>query len=282
MNIPAHFEFFSPRKLPVLALGIVLSLGATISHLSAQTLFSDNFSSYGTPGTAGVNIAPGSPLPAGSTYTGTGLVFNTGTATGTDALAGAAFGGGPTNNFAKAGIGGTAATNTNWVLTDASKALSLNQTINISFNFYAVANTGGISFNIYNQEVGGTFATGRGAGVFLNTDTGVVQAYDGNSIFTPSGSGTFSRGVLQTFSMTINFASNTFSYNVNGVTNVSPVAFKGTVDDLKSVLVNTSTSSFYYDNLTIAVVPEPSTAGLALGALALIAIATKVRRSKLA
>jgi hypothetical protein len=283
MNIPAHFEFFSPRKLPVLALGIVLSLGATVSHVSAQTLFSDNFSSYGTPGAAGVNITTGSPLPVGSTYTGGGLVFNAGTATGTDALAAAAFGGGATNNFGKAGIGTTnLSTNetTQWNLASNSPT---NGTLTLTFDFYyvtAAANTA-IQFNFYDQALDReSFATGRGLGLFLRSN-GTVGTYTG-SADGPNLIGTFQMNALQTFSVTFNFATNSYTASIGGATGSG--TFLASRDWLKTVWLNDSSGNnvnFYYDNVVIAV-PEPGTVGLALGGLTLMVIAARVRRSKLA
>lgn len=140
----------------------------------------------------------------------------------------------------------------------------------------------------------GTLATGQSGTALWGIDvydggeaniTATIGAYDDN--IGPAVAGTNSvgsfeflgngspRGTWDTYTVTMNYVSRTYTVALNGTTLGSPLPFfagaNNAIGDVDFLALTRGTDSAYFDNLSIttSVVPEPAAVGLLVGVVAL-------------
>jgi len=250
-------------------LAALLITGSFLSQLNAQTVvFQDNYSRPDVPPAASDALA-GSLPQVGAAYSGNGTVMDVLQATGVDLAAGQALGGG---NFLKTGGGGFSSSKA--LLTSLGEAETQGKIVQVSFDFYMATGSGDMDFNSFAGS--GTF--GRGFDILL-ASTGQISWYASNN---PGGDfintgGSFALDQKHSFVLAADFGNQTFSANIGDF------AFNGNLSPSSSGIGNllfysSGTPSFYVDNLSITVVPEPSTMGLALSGVAAFAFFAQRRR----
>ena len=230
-----------------------------------QTAFGDNFTAHSVTSSTGSSILAGAPKPTGNSYAGAGTIFSSDylVPASEQAEASAELSGGAGNLFAKA-VSGVTNTTTNgttqWVLSTANETLTAGKTVTVSFDFYIKAGNPSTPKSLaviaYSQTLDrSNFSAGRGLSINV-FDNGTVSYYSGTGT-APTGSfvGTFTPGKRQKFSVTMNYATHTFSATIGGASLASGT-FSSSVSDLKNIWLNNSVSNdvkFYYDNPKVIV-----------------------------